>query len=289
MTRHRWIIASTKKDQGLGNRVRVVLGARVLARATGRDFAYVWPVGQHFGARLDELWQIRGHRVPASVSRLLALRYPYRDHRLTWIDGRTREDRIWQIRTDHELLLSEEAPSWAQELRDLRPTGPIQDAVRGFHAQHLAGSPYLGVMVRAHLRSHPATLAASPLEWFVDRLRTIRLRHPELAFFLSADTQLAVRHIGSAVSGCVSLPDKGQYNSREGLRAAVADLYLLAGSAHLIGPHYSSFPELAQKLAGDDLRLETSRTPASKVLESGPLTQAVDPVLPHVRRAVALR
>jgi hypothetical protein len=288
MTRRRWIIASTKRRAGLGNRVRVVLGARALARATGRDFAYVWPVGRRFGARLDELWQIRARRIPASLSRLLALRYPYGDHTLACLHGRAREDRIWQIRTDHGLLLPEAAPSWAQGLRDLRPTGPIEDAVRGFHARRLAGSPYFGVMVRAHPRSHPETLAASPVAWFVARLRAIRLHYPEVGIFLSADTPLAAQNIQSELPGCVSLPDKGPYNSRAGLRAAVTDLYLLSASAHLIGPHYSSFTELAQKLAGDDLRLETSRTPASKALESGPWTQAVDPLRPWVRRAIVL-
>ncbi len=283
----RWLVAFTKKHHGLGNRVRVVLGSRVLARAEGRRFAYVWHVGPQFGARLDELWEVHDRRVPAAVSRVLSLRYPYRDHTLAWLDG-ARGKRVWQIRTPHALVLPDGVRPWEEELRDLRPTPRIREAARDFHSRHLAGAPYLGVMLRAHAISHAETLQASPLDWYVDRMSRIRDAHPELRFFVSADTPDGLRRLQAHVPGCVGLTEKGAYNSREGLQAAVTDLYLLAGSAHLLGPHFSSFPELAQKLAGPQLRLETSRTPPSAALEAGPLSLASDPVSPHRRDPLRL-
>jgi hypothetical protein len=284
----RWLVAFTKKHHGLGNRVRVVLGSRVLARAEGRRFGYVWHVGPQFGARLDELWEFHDRRIPATVSRALAVRYPFRDHTLGWLDE-ARGDRLWQIRTPHALLLPEGVRPWDEELRDLRPTEPVRHAVRDFHSRYLAGAPYVGVMLRAHPISHAETLAASPVEWYVARLNAVREAHPELRFFVSADTPEGLARLQAQVPGCVGITDKGAYNSREGLRAAVTDLYLLAGSAHLVGPHFSSFPELAQRLAGPQLRLETSRTPPSAAFEAGPLSLASDPVLPHRRDALRLR
>jgi hypothetical protein len=143
-------------------------------------------------------------------------------------------------------------------------------------------------MLRTHRISHAETLQASPVEWYVDRLNRIREAHPELRLFVSADTPEGLERLRAEVPGCVGVADKGAYNSREGLRAAVTDLYLLAASAHLVGPHFSSFPELAQKLAGPQLRLETSRTGPSSAFETGPLSLASDPVVPHRRDALRL-
>ncbi len=283
----RWLVAVTKKHHGLGNRVRVVLGCRVLARAEGRRFGYVWQVGPRFGARLDELWEVDDRRVPAWLSRALSVRYPFRDHTLAWLDE-ARGQRVWQVRTPHALLLPDGVRPWEAELRDLRPTAPVRQAVRDFHSRHLAGAPYVGVMLRTHPVSHAETLQASPLEWYAERLSRIHDEHPDLRFFVSADTPEGLDRLRASVPGCVGVSGKGAYNSREGLQAAVTDLYLLAASAHLVGPHFSSFPELAQKLAGPRLRLETSRTPPAAALESGPLSLASDPVLPHRRDALRL-
>ena len=67
----------------------------------------------------------------------------------------------------------------------------------------------------------------------------------------------------------------------------MADLYLLAASTYMIGAHYSSFPELAQRLAGPALPLET---PAN---ENGPpdltdLSRPENPLEPHLRVPTSL-
>lgn len=289
MDPHRWVIAHTRKYHGLGNRVRSVVGSRVLARAESREFAYVWPVGRLFGARFDELWDVHDRTVPPSVSRALALRYPFRDNLArSWVGEQTRQERVWQIRTPHALELPDGMPDWTDDLRRLRPAPAVEAMVRDFHSTRLAGRPYLGVMVRTHPHSHQETLSASPVEWYVDRLLSIQRDHPDLAFFVSADTPEGMDRLRAAVPGCVGLSDKGEYNSRRALQASVADLYLLAASAHIIGPHYSSFTELAQNIGGPQLRLETSRTTPDVALESGGLTVAMDPTRPHLRVPLAL-
>ncbi len=284
MSSRRWVVAHARRYHGLGNRVRAVLGARTLARSEGRDFAYVWPVNREFGASLSDLWQVEDRRIPAALSRALTVRYPFRDNDAArWVDDEARRERVWQIRTPHALLLPAGAGSWTEELRALSPARSIGEEVSGFHRARLAGAPYVGVMMRTHPHSHAETLAASPVEWYVDRLTALRRAHANLRFFVSADTAEGLEALSSAVPGCVGLSDKGGYNSRRALEASVADLYLMAGAVHLIGPHYSSFPELAQHLAGPALRLETSRTSADQAFEAGPLTIAPDPTRPSDR------
>ena len=170
MSARRWVIAHTRRYHGLGNRVRAVLGARTLARWEDREFAYVWQVNRDFGASLSDLWQVPDRRIPAALSRALAVRYPFHDHDAAgWVDDAARRERVWQIRTPHALLLPGGAPSWTDELRSLAPAPAIEEEVSRFHRAHLAGSPYVGVMMRTHPHSHAETLEASPVEWYVGR------------------------------------------------------------------------------------------------------------------------
>src|SRR5665213_3512178 len=95
------LIAVTGKYHGLGNRVRVVIGARGLARFEGRRFFYTWRTGAAFGARFSDLWQISDEVIPRSTARLLSARYPYRDEKLEWLTDSVRAARVLQIRTPH--------------------------------------------------------------------------------------------------------------------------------------------------------------------------------------------
>ncbi|SDD56999.1 O-fucosyltransferase family protein [Auraticoccus monumenti] len=285
--RRRLVIAVTRPYHGLGNRMRVVFGAKALADSTGRGLRFVWSVGKPFGARLDQLWEVRDRPLPRLASRALTARYPYRDEKLAWLDGAT-EERVWQIRTAHALHLPEAAGPWERTLQQVPPVAGIRDAVTDFHTRDLGRSPYVGVMVRAHPVSHQETLLASPVEWYIARLRALRSQHPALRFFVSADSPEAAARIAQEVPGCVSLKKTGGYNTRVGLQEAVTDLYLLASSSHLVGPHFSSFPELAQRLAGPGLRLETSRTAPEHDFDPEQLSTPSDPTRPHERQATSL-
>ena len=249
-----WAVAQTLPHLGLGNRVRSVLGVRSLAFAEGREFAYSWPVGRAFGARFDELWRVEDRTVPYTPLRVLGQLGRYRDGRLGWLDDHARRDPLWIVRTAHELP----DPAWRDTFRALRPVPQVSDRVQMEFSGHLAGRPYVGVMIRAHAVSHEQTQQHSPLSWYVAQMRAIREADPDLDFFVSCDVPKVQRQVQEQFDRCYALTDKGGYNSPEALRAAVTDLYLLAGAQHLLGPHFSSFPELAQYLAGNHLRLQTS-------------------------------
>ncbi|MGC5172281.1 hypothetical protein ACPW96_16400 [Micromonospora sp. DT81.3] len=277
------VIAFTGKYHGLGNRLRVTLGARSLARWAGRDFAYTWPTGRRFGARFDELWKFGERRISPTWSRMLSLRHPYRKADLDWLDD-AGSDRTWQIRTAHALHLPDGATPWGEELQSLEPVDVIADRVRAFRDRHLAGEPYIGVMVRAHPVSNVQTLEHSPLHWYIDRMRELRAERPGVRFFLSADAEPAQAEVIAAIPGTVALDDKGGYNTKAALVSSVVDLYLLAGAGHLIAPHYSSFPHVAQKLAGPGLLLETSMTgPETRLEGRETLPIAADPLRPWSR------
>lgn len=277
------IIAVPRLHHGLGNRVRLVLSAQDFAESVGRDFAYVWPTGRPFGARLDELWTTNLTEVSALRSRILALRHPYRDAGLGWVDAAAGEQ-TWQIRSSQPVLTERGPEAWQERLRALSPAAPIAAKVRGVFDERYRGKAYLGVMIRSHAVSHENTLRESPMEWYLDRIAEIRHQHPQMPIYISADTPAAQDEVTRRFPDSFGLGDKGPYNSRQALQASVVDLYLLASSTHLLAPHYSSFPELAQYLAGGAIRMETSMTGAeSRFPEDAPLTMVADPTRPSSR------
>ncbi len=279
------VIAYNGYLAGLGNRVRVVLGAKSLAALEGRAFYYVWPTGAEFGPHMWQLWESVPRRtVSRATSRLLALRWHYDDESLDWLDEPKRREHLWQIRTGSEIRLPADARPWVEELRALTPVAAIADRVRAEFDAHLRGAPYVGVMVRAHAVAHAKTRDSSPVDWFVERMHELRAAAPDIRFFLSCDTTEVQRDVIARVPGCFAFDDKGAYNSVEGVRSALADIYLLASSQHLLGPHFSSFVELSQHLSGDRLRLETPMGDAGGYLDvfdgSGLVS---DPITPWQR------
>ncbi|QEE60498.1 hypothetical protein FVA74_02110 [Salinibacterium sp. dk2585] len=277
------IIAYNGYDSGLGNRVRVVLGAQSLASLEGRAFAYVWPTGKLFGPRFSELWDFSAPVVPRAFSRGIAPLFPYVDETLEWLDDATRRQPLWQIRTGSPIRLPAEAESWQERFRALRPTAQIADRVERIFDEQLRGRPYIGVMIRAHSVSHAKTLQASPVEWFLARLREIRRSDPDALFFVSCDTPDVQSAVLEAVPGCVAQHDKGPYNSTEGVLSSIVDLYLLAASGYLIGPHFSSFVHLAEHLAGDQLTFETALDGCHGPVDYHRVGLVADPLRPVIR------
>lgn len=277
------LIAYNGYDSGLGNRVRVVLGAQSLARLEGRAFAYVWPTGKLFGPRFSQLWDFHAPVVPRAVSRGLAPLFPYVDETLEWLDDARRREPLWQIRTGSPLRLPPEAEPWQQRFRALRPADAIAERVERLFDERLRGRPYVGVMIRAHAVSHARTREASPVEWFLERLTELRRADAETTFYLSCDRPDVQEAVMQAVPGCVAQSDKGGYNSSDGVISSIVDLYLLAASGYLIGPHFSSFVHLAEHLAGDRLTFETSLDGRSGPVDHRAAGLAIDPLRPALR------
>jgi hypothetical protein len=280
------VVSRNRIHAGLGNRMRVLLGAQSLAEREGRGFGYVWQTGRPFGARLTDLWLFDAPRVPVVVSQALALRYPYRGADLAWLDDERRRERLWQIKTPHALALPPDAEPWERKLRLLTVVPELQSRVQDLFDHRLRDAPYVGVMIRAHAVSHEQTRRLSPVSWYVERMRQLEAAHPGLTFYVSCDAPDVQERVCAEVGNCVAQVDKGEYNSRRALRAAIVDLYLLASASHLLVPHYSSFPELAHKLADERPVMETSQRGVDGAVDAGAgWTVVADPLRPWVRTA----
>lgn len=252
----RSLVAVNGAWAGLGNRIRFTLSAEAIAAAEGRDFAYVWPTRAGlFEPELTDLWHYGGAQLPwgSVVPTMTEHRARLSRHRLL---TDLRSAREWAVLGTSVLHGDGREASWERRFPTLAPVPEISELVDRVRA--ILPGRYVGVQVRAARTMHETTAAASPVGWFVSRMQQIVHDDPSTHFFLSCDDPTTEQLIRDAFPHVTTLADKGRYNSLEGLRAAVADLYLLASAAHLLGPYLSSFVELAWVLGGKAQVLENS-------------------------------
>lgn len=252
------LVSVSQMRDGLGNRVRLFASSAVLAEVAGREHRYVWPRGARFGADLSELWDVSGLASPmrASISNLLSFRYPFRDESFGWLNQEMDYESVWQIRSAHAIKLPLGVPTWGDVLRRLVPSGSVQDEIHKVHDLCVADRPYVGVMIRANRKSHPKTLATSPLAWFRTRMKAVRTSWPRAEFYVSADIPEIPRELSREFKGVHWQVNKGRYNSKRALVCSVVDAYLLAGASYMIVPYYSSFPDLAIELSDGQVGVE---------------------------------
>lgn len=241
---------------GLGNRIRFTLSAEAIAEAEGRDFAYVWPTSPGlFEPELTDLWAYPAPQLPwGSVVPTMTEHRAHLSRQGTLTDLRKMND--WVILGSSALHCDGRERAWESRLPELVPVPAIDDQVNRTQSQ--LPPTYIGVQVRASRTSHPATLEASPASWFHTRMAELVRADPATHFFLSCDDPATELRIRETIPNVTSLATKGGFNTVDGVRAAVADLYLLAGSTHLLGPYLSSFVELAWILGGKSQTLENS-------------------------------
>lgn len=239
----RWLLLNVAG--GLCNRLRAVVTGQVWAREQQRDYAVIWSVGDHFGARLNDIVADRFLLLPYALHRVIALcgggyTKPVDLHRFA-------HRRLLMTSTGDQFCRADgtqipEAPL----LRDLTPSREVVQRVRSIRAWD---EPVIGVMIRANPLSHAKTLASSPPSWFYRRMKEIRSTDPDVPFFLSTDCPDVSREVHEQFSNVLELPKHAAYNSREAIQDAMADLYLLAGTTYILGSYWSSFSEVARGLA----------------------------------------
>lgn len=274
------VVAYNGADAGLGNRLRVTLGGARFARWRGSSFAYVWPSTPAFEPRLTELFEWKGGvRISRPISRASA--------KLTGYVGadlrETGQRRVVQIRTGAELILPDGAGSWTDDLRALAPVAQVAEAVRQLHGSVFGDEPYVGVQVRAHQVSHRETKDTSPVSWFTDRMQQIVDERPDTRFYISCDVPETKRQLLELFPTATAHVVDAAYNSTAAVRAAIVDLYLLASSSYMLGPHFSSFVEMAQHLAALTVPTDKPSERRAEPREWWKRPAVVDPLRPAVR------
>lgn len=275
------LIATNISYAGLGNRMRFTLSALSLAHAHGREYVYAWPQTSDFRPPLTRLWDFGEKEIAVESAAELARRHPYM-HRVNDLPDNAELLPVWHFRSGDALPIPPGVPLWTDRLRELTPAADIRDRISRLHRDNFSGSPYVGVSIRAHERSHAKTLSESPVEWYLGRMSDMLEVNPDLKFFISCDVPEVQERIIREYPSSVGQVDKGGYNSSEGVVSSVVDLYLLAASNYMLVPYWSSFPHMAWELADRKIAMESSQSGRRNVDPSS-IPLALDPLTPSSR------
>ena len=254
---------------GLGNRMRVLDSGIALSRSTGSELHVVWTIRNQMPCRFEDLFEI-----PAAFTSLNQVRDP---RLLRWLRlrrARAAQARFIDIPEANRMVLAGEsfaplvkAPGVmirtydrffpnARPYTDLVPAAPIRQVLGLYQA-------LLPRMVGVHIRrqDNRQSIAISPTEQFLRRMRAEVELEPATEFFLATDDlseeALLRREFGARIH---THPKKSvRRGDKRSARDAVVDLYCLAGCRKLLGSFYSTFTDTAAAIRGIPLEIVSVR------------------------------
>lgn len=244
------LVAINTDKAGLGNRMQFTLSAREIAAVEKRHFSYFWPTNSLFQPHLTELWEVSG-KIEDFIPH-----GEVRDRRSVDLAS-IRSENEWLIRGFTEMKIQDrKTRPWVDLIQELEPVSEIQAEIEDWQAQ--LPEEYIGIQIRTNEKTHAKTLENSPVSWYEKRINEILYENKDATFFLSCDTPEVQILLESRFPSLIGLKEKGSYNSTRGVRAAIVDLYLLAGSQRILSAYWSSFPEMAHALSGFKIPMENS-------------------------------
>lgn len=265
-------------QHGLGNRLRAMASAAAIARATERELVVIWTPDPHCEARLGDLidW-------PGPV--LEGAHCPETTRFLSYMEAEpgARKDASLPIESGQDLwvrsayVLNHPASTWAaenQELQRLRPAAAVRDLLRGFPEQfdialHIRHEGAAGPTSARHDRVENWTADADALirhgrllsapDRFSHRLRLLLKDRASASCFLAADQAETYAEFAATFGKRLHFLPRVSYDRSVGqLQHALADMLLLSRGRHLLCSNWSSFSEVALRLAQRLDRHETA-------------------------------
>ncbi|WP_212525601.1 hypothetical protein [Actibacterium sp. MT2.3-13A] len=264
-------------QHGLCNRLRAMASAASIAARTGRELVVIWRPDHHCAARLSDLLAYDGPVIEDGTAELCrrhaAAVWNYMEIEpgscfqapiLAGDDQHDGQDvyirSAYTLNSPHRRLADEQ-----RFLRALRPTGPVLELVAGVrHPNRVAAHVRMGTgPAHDHLsyespENWPAHRHAELTAWrqksharhFMTRIDALIAEGRAETIFLAADlpetyTQFAERY-GARLA---FLPRDRFDRSVRQLQYALADLLLLTAADLFLASSWSSFSELAQRLA----------------------------------------
>ncbi len=271
-------------QHGLGNRLRAIGSGAAIANATGREMVVVWEPDDHCDCRFSDLFDYAGAVIekafPQDASETGAALFNYME-----IEEGAQKDAPVALEEGRDAylrsayVLNHPASDWAAEnafLRSLRPVESVRaliEAVRapndltahirmvgGKQFEHLPWESADNWTEEGHeLVDHWRT--KSHYSNFITRIDALVAAGEVSTMFIAADMpetyQVFQERYGDRVT---YLPREVNDRSAAQLRYALADATLLSRAPRMLGSTWSSFSELAQRLADPPMTVEMSGT-----------------------------
>jgi hypothetical protein len=267
-------------QHGLGNRMRAIGSAAAIARATDRELVIVWEPDHHCDCEFTDLYDYSG---PIETERFIdhaksALIYNYME-----IEGGKKNQLIENILSKDTyvrsaFVLNHPSSNWDGEnifIKSLIPADPVAQLVGSVKqpydlAAHVRMEAGKGLDKNSYDRPEDNWSEAEHKliqEWrakshylnFIKRIQDLKKEKKVSSLFLAADIEETYSSFGREFGASLRWLRRDSYDrSREQLLYALADAILLSKSPILLASGWSSFSELAMRLAEPGLKVEMS-------------------------------
>lgn len=265
-------------QHGLGNRLRAVASASAIAEATDRELVIVWQPDYHCDCCFADLFCYEGAVLDTSFLNDLADCDIYNYMSIEGGDQAVsiRIDSTKDIYARSAYVLKSPHSDWKRENRFIQSLQPVEavlalvNSVRhpndvsvhvrmegGRNYQHLPYESSANWSEQEHdlidnwrLKSHYA--------YFMKRIDTLILNGGAERIFVAADMLVTYNKFIQAYGERIAWLERSYYDrSVWQLQYALADAILLSRATLFLGSGWSSFSELAIRIARDELKVET--------------------------------
>ncbi|MGO1118183.1 glycosyltransferase [Rhodovibrionaceae bacterium A322] len=268
-------------QHGLGNRLRAIASAAVLAEATDRDLVVIWEPDHHCDCEISELFDYDGPVLKRAFPQACQARnidfFNYMEAETGAKKNALIEVREHDVYVRSAFVLTTAVSDWSKEndfLRKLTPVKQVRDLVKPFKlkkhvAVHVRMEGGAGLDTHAYETPENWTEAdheqlhywreKSNFKHFIKRLDALIKEEPDIRIFLATDRQETYDIFKKTFGDRLSFLERRVYDrSREQLIYALADAILLSRCNRLLGSTWSSFTEIARRLTPGYSSIEMS-------------------------------
>lgn len=271
-------------QHGLGNRLRAIASAAAVAEAEDREFVIVWRRDHHCDCRFSDLFNYEGEVLESdaaaeSMRRGASLVNYMEVERGAHKDSPVHFDPDRNLYFRSAYVMNHAASTWDREnvfLRNLRPVSAVADLIDSvrspndvsLHVRMGSGPKFEHLPWEApenwNAESHKLLAhwrEKSHFDRFAARTDALIREGRAETVFLAADLPEVYESFASRFgSRACYLQRRVNDRSMQQLQYALADALLLGRSRLLLGSTWSSFTELALRMAPHDLQAEMSGT-----------------------------
>ncbi|WP_194098294.1 O-fucosyltransferase family protein [Marivivens aquimaris] len=273
-------------QHGLCNRLRALASAEALAEQTGRELVVIWRTDAHCEARIGDLLDYSGMVIETdeatAIRQSCEIEYNYMEaeenscHLAPVFTADTNErDRDVYLRSAYSLVSPKLSFDLEQEkLRAMRPSRAVLDLMEPIQkpndmAVHIrmAGGQGFEHLEYESPKNWPAHRHEELQKWrqqsnrekFIARIRELENDNSVNSIFLAADTPETYAAFADEFGNKLVTVERTLYDrSAIQIQYALADLLMLTTGRHFLGSPWSSFTDVAQRLAGPGRPMEVS-------------------------------
>jgi hypothetical protein len=279
---------------GLGNRLRALVSAYNIAKATDRQLIVVWIPDSHCEAKFTDLFRINylfkdvefienpHHLRHGDIVEYQCAEYEDLCHNRMIYNYDIGKDKYIDDTTPHDIyvisacVLNNKHTNWIKEsfvLKHIEVTDEIGEKIYQFESKHKIQDA-IGVHIRMgqppekypydDTSGYNDHAKQAVIKWrthshwsnFIKEMDQIIKNHPETVFFLCCDNEETYTELLKLNQYKIIHTEKHVYDrSVNQVKTAIIDLILLSKTKYMLGSNWSSFTEIAHRLSGKPLKM----------------------------------